>query len=59
MRNRDPNLKHFPTPEELYALERQARAARSAELARLINAGFAAVRTVFAPRGGAKGLRHA
>ena len=59
MRNRDLNLQHFPTPEELYALERAARAARTAELARLINAGFTAVRNVFASRGDAKGLRHA
>jgi len=59
MTNREPNLKNYPTPEELYALERRARAARSAELARLLNAGFAAVRSVFASRADAKELRHA
>ena len=59
MTNRELNLQNCPTPEELYALERQARVARSAELAKLLSAGFAAVRELFASRTGNKGLRHA
>ena len=59
MTNRELKLQNYPTPEELYALERQARAARSAELARLLNAGFAAVRELFTSRTSTKGLRHA
>ena len=59
MTNRELKLMDQPTPEELYALERQARAARSAELARLLHAGVAAVRELFASRNETKGLRHA
>ena len=46
-----------PTPEELYALERKARAARAAEVARLLRASFAGVRNVLTNQN--KGLKHA
>ena len=59
MKNRDLNLKNHPTPAELYALERAARLARAAELARLLSAGLASVKGLFAARNDAKGLRHA
>jgi hypothetical protein len=52
----------YPTPAELYALEREARRLRAAEMARLIGAGIAAVRSLFARLvtvRHAKGLRHA
>jgi hypothetical protein len=48
----------YPTPQELYALEHEARRARAAEMARLFRAGAAAVRRLFAVHT-AKGLRHA
>lgn len=57
MRNRD--LNHYPTPAELYALERAARSARAAELARLLKAGLASVKGLLASRNVTKGLRHA
>ena len=59
MRNRDLNLKHYPTPAELYALERAARTARALELARLLKAGLASVKGLFASSNVTKGLRHA
>ena len=34
----------YPTPDELYALERAARRARSEEMARLVRAGARALR---------------
>lgn len=52
----------YPTPEELYALEQNARRMRSAEMARLIRAGTDAVRSLFGRTvtvRNAKGLRHA
>jgi hypothetical protein len=52
----------YPTPEELYALEHEARRLRAAEVARLFKAGAAAVRSLFArivTVRNAKGLRHA
>ncbi|HWM44681.1 MAG TPA: hypothetical protein VNP36_19735 [Burkholderiales bacterium] len=52
----------YPTPEELYALEQNARRMRSAEMARLIRAGTDAVRSFFGRTvtvRNAKGLRHA
>jgi hypothetical protein len=52
----------YPTPEELYALERKARRMRSAEMARLIRAGTDAVRSLFKRTvtvRNAKGFRHA
>ena len=48
MKNRD--LNRYPTPEELYALERAAHAARAAEVARLVRRALAFV---------AKGLHYA
>ena len=59
MKNRDLELKNPPMPAELYALEQKARAARAAEIARLVKAGLTAVRGVFASRNETKGLRHA
>jgi hypothetical protein len=46
-----------PTPEELYALERKARAARAAEVARLLRTAFSCVRNVLTNQN--KGLKHA
>ena len=59
MRNRDLRLNRYPTSAELYALERAARSARAAELARLLKAGLASVKGLFASRNDTKGLRHA
>jgi len=53
MKNRD--LNQFPTPEELYALERAARVARLHEMAQLARGAFNALRHLFE----AKGWRHA
>ena len=44
MKNR--NL-HYPTIEELYAFEREARRLRAEELARLVRAGSDAVHSLF------------
>ena len=52
----------YPTPEELYALEHEARRLRAAEMARLVHAGIKAVRALFdrtVTVRNAKGLRHA
>jgi hypothetical protein len=49
---------NYPSPEELYALGREARAARAAEVARLLRAGFSAVRNLLT-RTDHQGLRHA
>jgi hypothetical protein len=38
MKNRD--LKRYPTPAELYALEREARAMRSRQMAQLVRRAF-------------------
>jgi len=54
MKNR--NL-HYPTIEELYALEREAHRLRAEELARLVRAGADAVRSLFKTK--AKRLQHA
>ena len=54
MRNR--NL-HYPTTEELYAFEREARRLRAEEMARLMRAGSNAVRSLFKTR--AKRFQHA
>jgi hypothetical protein len=56
MKNRE--LKRYPTPEELYALERAARVERAATMARLLRAAGSSVKHFFA-RGNTKGLRHA
>ena len=48
----------YPTAQELYALEHEARRLRAMEMARLFRAGAAAVRRLFAVHT-AKGLRHA
>jgi hypothetical protein len=54
MRNR--NL-HYPTTEELYAFEREARRLRAEEMARLMRAGSNAVRSLFKTK--AKRFQHA
>ena len=59
MENRELTLRDRPTPEQLYALEREARVLRSAEMARLLNAALGRVRGLFASRAETKGLRHA
>jgi hypothetical protein len=51
-----------PTSAELYALEHEARRLRAAEMARLLQIGVGAVRSVLARLvavRNAKGLRHA
>jgi hypothetical protein len=55
MKNRELT---YPTPEQLYALEQAARAARAREIARLASRGIAAVKN-FALRFEPKGVRHA
>jgi hypothetical protein len=55
MKNRDFNI---PSVEELYALERAARIARSRALAALLRRAFFAVRRAFEAQE-PKGLRHA
>jgi hypothetical protein len=47
----------YPTSQELYQVEQEARRLRALEMARLFRAAAAAVRSVFAVK--AKGLRHA
>jgi ribosomal protein L29 len=52
----------YPTTEELYAFELEARRLRAAEVSRLLKAGASAVRRLFArivTVRNAKGLRHA
>lgn len=52
----------YPTVEELYAFEREARRLRAAEMARLFRAGAEKVRAIFKRTvsvRNAKGLRHA
>jgi hypothetical protein len=48
---------HYPTTAELYAFEREARRLRAEEMARLIHAGFNAVRSLFKTR--VKRIQHA
>jgi hypothetical protein len=51
----------YPTPQELYALEREARRLRALEMARLVRAGAEALRRLYArivTVRNAKGLRH-
>jgi len=54
-------LKHYPTSAELYALERAAKEARAAEMARLFRAAFDGVKNLFTAAGSTKtkGLQHA
>ena len=60
MKNRDPQLKPYPTTAELYALERAAQAARAAEMARFIRIAVAKVKNLFsALHGNNEGLHHA
>jgi predicted DNA-binding transcriptional regulator YafY len=52
----------YPTPEELYALEHEARRLRAAEMARLARKAADAVRSLFArivTVRNAKGWKHA
>jgi hypothetical protein len=52
----------YPTQEELYALEREARRLRAEEMARLVRAGIKTVRSLFERNvtvRNAKGLKHA
>ena len=46
MKNRELNLQ-VPTPAELYAVERAAKVARAAEMARLVRVAFAGVKGAF------------
>lgn len=62
MRNRDLERKHYPTTAALYALERAAKEARAAEIARLVRAGMSRVKTLFSAvetTKTTKGLQHA
>jgi hypothetical protein len=61
MKNRDLELKHYPTPAELYALERAAKEARAVEIARLVDVALGGVKKLFSGAGKArtKGLQHA
>jgi hypothetical protein len=59
---KNPNLGRYPTPEELYALEIEARRLRAAEVSRLLKVGVRAVRSLFArivTVRNAKGWKHA
>ncbi|HYL89407.1 MAG TPA: hypothetical protein VEU32_11685 [Burkholderiales bacterium] len=56
MKNRELRLMSYPTTAELYALERAARAERTAQMARLLRAAVSDVRKLFSAP---KGLRHA
>ena len=47
------------TPEELYALERQAQRLRAETLAGLFRSAAAGLRSVFSVRTAGKGMRHA
>lgn len=58
MKNRDLQLKPYPTTAELYALERAARQARATETVRLLSAAFDRVKSLFATSA-EKGLKHA
>ena len=52
----------FPTPAELYAIERNARRMRAAEMARVLRSLTAALRSVVARAAAAqkvKGVKHA
>jgi hypothetical protein len=48
----------YPTPEELYALERDARRMRAEHLAKLFRAAASGWRNLWTPKA-VKGLRHA
>jgi hypothetical protein len=56
MKNR--NQSRYPTVEELYALERAARAARAAEMRRFLRGAVTLVKS-FISTLRAKGVRHA
>jgi hypothetical protein len=55
MKNRE--LNRYPTPEELYALERAARLARSEAVAGLLRSAARGLKRLMTPA--PKGLRHA
>ena len=58
MKNREPRLK-LPTTAELYALERAAKKARAAEVARLLSSAARSAKSLFAASGERKELTHA
>jgi len=49
----------YPTVAELYAVEREARRLRSAEVARLLRAGASALKALFSSLTSTKAVRHA
>jgi len=49
---------NFPTAAELYALEREARRLRAAEISRLLSVAANRCKALLTPRA-VKGLRHA
>jgi hypothetical protein len=59
MKNREPQLQYrYPTTAELYALERAAKAARAAEMARLAGIAENRLKSLFTAQD-SKGLKHA
>ncbi len=57
MENRKEIVRRYPTSAELYALEREARRMRAAEMARLLKAAAVAIRSFFSVR--SKEMKHA
>ena len=57
MKNRNVTASRFPTPEELYALEREARRLRSATVARGVATALTALKDFFSKA--PQGVRHA
>jgi hypothetical protein len=55
---RNVSLNRYPTSAELYALEREARRLRAAEIARLFRATASGWKALWAPKA-VKGLHHA
>ena len=63
MKNRELKLQHYPTTAELYAFVRAAKAARAAEMARLVRAAARSLirqmQSLLADTGETRGLKHA
>ena len=57
MKNRNENQVRFPSSQELYAHEREARRLRAVEMARLSKAAAGAIRSFFTFK--AKEMKHA
>jgi hypothetical protein len=59
MENREQRLQDFLPTAQLYAVERAAKAAQSAELARLVRVAVNGVKSLFASTAEMKGVKHA